>query len=135
MCINDKEYFKTFDKEKDEDVYKKHCEIRVQIKPHSYILNRLSRDTYVYLAYSIRRFFVSIRTLKTQLGISILQLFKEYDLLQSDQYSTLNSNTKLTELREFASDLSIRRLVTDFYNEISKNYQTFVMSSEQKNDF
>ncbi len=123
--IDGEEYFKVYDREKGKEVYRKHGEIGVQLKKHCFVLRSFSQESYAYLIYLSFRFFVSIRTLRTKLGYSVLQLFKEDILAGSEQSLTPGSKKYLDELRKIASDEKVKKLINDFYKEVNKNYNGF----------
>jgi len=130
LCINDKEYFKVYDPEKGVEVYGKYGEIAVQIKPHCFILNRVSRESYDYLHSLMRRFFIPIKLLKTQLGFSILQLFEENDFVKYGLSSTASTKMYYSELIKLATDEKVIQLIEDFHNEVNKNYNEFTKYSK-----
>ncbi len=124
LRINDNEFFKVYDPEKAQ-VSRKYGEIAVQIKPHCFILKKLSRETEDYLHSLRRRFLIPIDLLKTQLGYSILQLFEESDY---EKYGlSLPPITKIysSELIRLANDEKVIKFIEGFHNEVYKNYNRF----------
>ena len=123
--IDGEEYFKVYDSEKGKEVNRKHGEIGVHLKKHCFVLRSFSQESYAYLIYLSFSFFDSIRTLRTKLGYSVLQLFKEDILAGSEQSLTPDSKKYLDELRKIASDEKVKKLINDFYKEANKNYNGF----------
>jgi hypothetical protein len=129
LRIIDNEIFKAYDRQEGQ-VSTKHGEIDVQIKPHCFILKKLSRETEDYVHSLTRRFLIPIDLLKTQLGYSILQLFEESDY---EKYGlSLPPITKIysSELIRLANDEKVIQFIEGFHNEVYKNYNRFAKCSK-----
>ena len=89
----------------------------------------MSRQPEDYLHTLTRRFFIPIILLKTQLGLSILELFA-YDYVIYGLTPPPITKIYPSELIKLARDKKIIQLIKEFHNQVDKNYIGFTMCSK-----